>query len=298
MKRLLCLMTMIVAMTNAGTAAAEEFNPVVGKVGQFVLREADMERLVAQQPSEIQQGMEDPARRTALVRQILLAKGVAARARKAGFDRKPEIKEQLSYLVDNFLAQEYVRTVILADVAVPEEKLREYYTSHQAEFTVPPEVTARHIFFGIPDDATAERKKEVRGKAERILSQLLKGEDFEQLAREVSEDAETAAKGGQLGVITPGKTNSPGFEEALFPLKKGETSGVVETEFGFHIVRVDERKEQRTATYDESRGYILNILQGEAEQKKALEFLELITKEDGLEIPLEKAADGKEAAGK
>lgn len=296
MKLSRCGLALMFVAVMAKYGAAEEFNPVVGKVGDVVLREADVERLVGQQPAEVRRGLDEPAQRAAFVRQILLTKAAAARAKKAGFDRKSEVKEQLSYLVDAFLAQEYVRTVILADVTVSDVQLKEYYAAHQADFAVPPEVKARHIFFAVPDGTTPERKKEVREKAERVASQLAKGEDFERLAREVSEDAETAAKGGSLGIITPGKTNSPEFEAAVFALKQGETSGVVETPFGFHIIKVDERQEQRTATLEESRTYIRELLKGEAEQKKAQEFLEMAAKEGGLEIPAEKPTDAKGAA--
>lgn len=118
--------------------------------------------------------------------------------------------------------------------------------------------------------------------------QIRKGEDFDRLARDYSQDTETAAKGGKLGVISPGKTNSREFENALFSLKKGETSGVVETPFGLHIIRVDEKKEQRTASLDEARGYIENLLKGQYEQRKAQEFLDLVAKEGEMDVTGEK----------
>ena len=269
-------------------AIAEEFNPVVGKIGEFVLREADLERLVSHQSPEIQKSLADPGQRALFVRQILLTKGAAERAKKDGFHRTPDIKEQLSYLVDNYLAQEYIRKTVLAKVTVPDEDIRQYYKEHQDEFHLPPEAEARHIFFELADDIAPEKKREIRGKAEAILVQIRKGEDFDRLARDHSEDAETAAKGGNLGVISPGKTNSREFEGALFSLKKGETSGVVETPFGFHIIRVDEMTEQRTASLEEAQSYIENLLKGQYEQLKAQEFLDMVAKEGGMDVAGEK----------
>lgn len=130
----------------AVNAVAEEFNPVVGKIGEFVLREADLERLVSHQSPEIQKSLADPGQRAVFVRQILLTKGAAERAKKDGFHRTPEIKEQLSYLVDNYLAQEYIRKTVLAKVAVPDEDIRQYYKEHHDDFLLPPEAEARHIF--------------------------------------------------------------------------------------------------------------------------------------------------------
>lgn len=269
-------------------AVAEDFNPVVGKIGEFVLREADLERLVSHQSPEIQKSLADPGQRASFVRQILLTKGAAERAKKDGFHRTPEIKEQLSYLVDNYLAQEYIRKTVLAKVTVPDEEIRQYYKEHQGDFLLPPEAEARHIFFELPDDIAPEKKREIRDKAEAVLVQIRKGDDFDRLARDHSQDAETAAKGGNLGVISPGKTNSREFESELFSLKKGETSEVVETPFGFHIIRVDEMKEQRTASLEEAWGYIENLLKGQYEQRKGQEFLDLVAKEGGMDVAGEK----------
>ena len=272
----------------AVNAVAEEFNPVVGKIGEFVLREADLERLVSHQSPETQKSLADPGQRALFVRQILLTKGAAERAKKDGYHRTPEIKEQLSYLVDNYLAQEYIRKTVLAKVTVPDEDIRQYYKEHKDEFLLAPKAEARHIFFELADDIAPEKKLEIRDKAEAILVQILKGEDFDRLARDHSEDAETAAKGGNLGVISPGKTNSREFEGALFSLKKGETSGVVETPFGFHIIRVDEMTEQRTASLEEAQSYIENLLKGQYEQLKAQEFLDMVAKEGGMDVAGEK----------
>jgi parvulin-like peptidyl-prolyl isomerase len=268
---------------------AEEFNPVVGKAGDFVLRDADLGRLIGYQPPQVQKVLQDdPAKRAEFVRELLLTRVVAEKAQASGFDNKPEIKEQLGYVVDQFLAREYLDKVVAADVTVPETDMKKYYREHEKDFLLPESVKARQIFFEVPKDATPEVKGKARAKAEELLAMLGKGEDFAKLAKEYSQDADTAAKGGEIGWVSPGKTNSKEFEKALFSLKAGETSGVVETPFGFHIVKIDERREKRTATFDEAREYIMNRLKGDLAQKKSIEFLEKISKDSGLEVAGEK----------
>ena len=271
-----------------GAAFAEEVNPVVGKAGDFVIRQADLERLIASQPPEAQKQLQSEQARAEFVRQLLLTKAVAARAKKEGFDRKPEVKERLSYVIDQYIGSEYLRRVVTADVTVPDEELKKYYNEHEKEFVVPEKIRVRHIFFAADKDATAEAKEKARGKAEKVLELLRKGGDFAKLAGEYSEDTDTAAKGGELGYLSPGKTNSAEFEKAAFALKSGEVSPVVETPFGYHIIKVDERQEQRTATLDETREYIRNLLKGQLEQKKAQVFLDRLAKDAGVEVFPEK----------
>lgn len=279
------LLSITFTVLVAGPAVAEEVNPVVGRVGDFVLREADLERLIIyQSPEALQKLQADPARRAAFVRQLLLTKATAARSRKEGFDKKPEVKEQVGYVIDNYLAEAYLRKVVTANVTVPEEELKKYYAEHEKDFVVPRSARVRHIFFEVPPEAAAEQREKTRAKAEAVLKKLKEGADFAVVARASSEDADSAAKGGDLGVLSPGKTNSEEFENAVFALKAGETSPVVKTPFGYHIIRVDERTEQRTAGFDEAKDYIRTVLKGEFEQKKAQEFLDRLAKEAGLEV--------------
>lgn len=264
---------------------AEELNPVVGKAADFVLREADLDRLVANLSPETQKVVkESPEQRAMFIRQILLTKATAAKARKEGFDRKPEVREIISNLMDQYLAQEYLTRVVTATITVTDDELKKYYSEHLAEFQVPEAVKVRHLFISSPKDSAVELKEKARAKADELLLRIRKGEDFATVATAHSEDSDSAQKGGDLGYITARKTNSLEFEKVVFALKAGETSSVVETPFGYHIIRVDDRKEKRTATLEEAREYLTNLLKDEIRKKKANEFFELVTKETGLEV--------------
>jgi peptidyl-prolyl cis-trans isomerase C len=279
------LLALSIGMLLAGRVDAEDLNPVAGKTGDFVLREADLDRLLSNLSPEVQKSIENsPEQRSNFIRQFLLTKATASRARKEGFDRKPEVKELLSNLIDQFLAQEYLNKVVIANITITDDELKKYYAEHENEFLVPEAVKARHIFIASSKDSAVELKEKARLKAEVILEKIRKGEDFAKTAREQSEDADTAAKDGDLGYITEGKTNSLEFEKAVFALKSGETSNIVETPFGYHIIRIDDRKEKRTATLDEAKDYMTNLLREEQKKKKAQEFVEMLTRETGLEV--------------
>jgi parvulin-like peptidyl-prolyl isomerase len=286
--RIMVLMVVFWILT-AFVASAEEINPVVGKSGAVSLRESDLKRLISYQSPEVQKKLQDePEQRVILVRQLLTTNAIATKARSEGFDKKPEVMEQLGYLIDQFLAQEYLVKVVTTSVTVPDEDLKRYYKEHQQVFLLPEKITARHIFIEVSKESGPEEKAKAQARADGILLRLKKGEDFDKLAKEMSDDADTAAKGGALGVIAPGKTNSEEFEKAAFALKSGEISAVVATPFGYHIIKVDERQEQRTASFEEAREYITLILKRELEQKKAQEFMEKTMKEAGVEVFAEK----------
>jgi len=269
----------------AGTLSAEETNPILGKTSDFVLREADLDRILAGQPPAVLKRIQDaPQQRVAIVREILIKKAVVARAKKERFDKKPEIKEQLSYVFDDFISREYLAKVVTAGVTVAEDELKKYYREHEKDFLLPEQITVRHILIAAPKEATPQEREQARGKAETILQRLNKGEDFAKLAKENSEDPISAPKGGELSPITLGKTNSEEFEKAAFALKPGELSGIVTSSYGFHIIKLEQRQEKRTAPFEEAREYISNKLKSELEQKKVREFLEQAVKDAGMEI--------------
>ena len=297
MKRKLILPLALLLSTAAAVALADEINPVVGRVGDFTMRETDLERIIATQSPQVQKQLQEkPELKNSLVRDILIKRAIAAKARKEGLDRKPEFKEQLAYLIDDFLSREYLLKVVLANLKVSEEEMQKYYKEHEKEFQLTESVKARHIFFPASVKASPEERAKARAKADEALARLKKGDDFVKLAAELSEDADTAKKGGDLGAIAPGKTNSEAFEKAAFALKSGETSGVVETPFGFHIIRAEEKTDKRIATFDESRAYIEALLKRDLEQSKGEEFIVRLLKESGLEVVGEKPATAAEPA--
>lgn len=268
-----------------GISHAEEINPVVGKTSDFIIRSVDLERLVAGQSPDVQKRFQDdPEQRVNLVKQLLTQKAVVAKARKEGFDKKPDFKEQLSYVVDDFITREYLAKVVAASAVTREEDLKKYYKEKESTFVILEKIKLRHILLEVSKALKDDERSKVLKRAEAALQRVKKGEDFAAVAKDVSEDKDSAARGGELGTISPGSTSSEEFEKAAFALKAGEVSGVVTTPFGFHIIKVDERIEKRTASFDEAKEYITGKVRAESENRKVQEFIEQVTKESGLEV--------------
>ncbi len=139
-----------------------------------------------------------------------------------------------------------------------EAAIQSYYQQNLEEYRVQNRVHVEHILLKTTGKTDAE-VAEIRKKAEDVLAKARKGGNFEELAKQYSEDDTTKAKGGDLGWIIRGQT-VPEFEQAAFALKPGEVSGLVKSMFGFHIIKMIEREEARTRSLDEVKGTIVPIL--------------------------------------
>jgi len=125
------------------------------------------------------------------------------------------------------------------EVTFTEEELQKYYRRHLDRYETPEQVKASHILIKVPNNADAKLKETKLALAEKILQEVRSGKDFAELARKKSDDPGSASKGGSLGYFTRGTMVEP-FEKAAFTLKPGEVSDVVESPFGFHIIKVEE----------------------------------------------------------
>lgn len=143
----------------------------------------------------------------------------------------------------------------LGGITITDDQIKQYYGSHTKEFERAESVRARHI---LVEDANA---------AADILKKIKIGADFAQMAKEFSEDP-TKANGGDLGYFEKGRM-IPEFESAAFALKPGEVSNIVKTQFGYHIIKVEDRKPPYTESLEEAKEKIRNRLATEQAQAKA-----------------------------
>jgi peptidyl-prolyl cis-trans isomerase D len=144
---------------------------------------------------------------------------------------------------------------VLESVEVTEADLRTAYDNSLAEFTVPDQVRARHILFRLPPNPDEATVAEVRAEAEQVLEEIRAGGDFAALAETNSDDTATASAGGDLGWFGRGRM-APEFEEMAFALDIDAVSDLVQTSFGFHIIRVDGDRPEQVRPFEEVRGQL------------------------------------------
>lgn len=154
-------------------------------------------------------------------------------------------------------------------VSVPDAKIRDYFEKHKSEYDQPAEVRASHILVQFPENATEEQKLTAKLKAENLRGQIVKGGDFAEVARNNSQDPGSAAQGGDLGFFKAGMM-VPEFEKAAFALKTGEMSQPVASTYGYHIIKVTDRREAKPAVLAAVRGKILDVLKEEEARRLML----------------------------
>jgi peptidyl-prolyl cis-trans isomerase C len=185
---------------------------------------------------------------------------------------------RISLEVSKFLEAE-----VASRVAVTDGEIDAFYKQNLDRFKQGETVHARHILIGMPQNPPPETKKQARQAAQAVMAQLKRGVPFEDVAKKVSSDTGSAKNGGDLGFFPKGQM-TPAFEQAAFALKPGQTSGLVETPFGFHIIRVVERRDARTAPFEEVSGQIKEFLTQGQREKKLDDFVTQIKTKAKIEI--------------
>jgi len=189
-------------------------------------------------------------------------------ANRAQFETKESIDVQLLALTLDDVARQ---------ISVPPAELQSYYEQNRASFTEPEQRRASHILLTVGEGGSAKDKDAARKLAQELLARIkARPDDFAKLAQEYSKDPGSAAKGGDLGFFGRGMMVKP-FEEAAFGLKPGDTSDIVESEFGLHLIRVSEVKGGAVAPFEQVRGKIEATFRQQQAQKKFAEAAEQFT---------------------
>jgi peptidyl-prolyl cis-trans isomerase D len=139
---------------------------------------------------------------------------------------------------------------------VSDAQVQQYYSQHQQQFQVPEEVRVRHILIRVAPNADAKTDAAAKQKAEDILQQLQHGADFATLAKKDSQDPGSQAQGGELGFLQRG-TTAPEFDKTAFSTPVGQLSGVFKTQFGYHILQVEEKHEAHLKPLSEVHSMIV-----------------------------------------
>ena len=270
-----------------GTAQAGE-DEVLARIGDTKITRSDLQRIVGYYDPEKQKVLrENPTFQATVLQRIVQGMVMARKAKESGLDKQDNIKEQLELLTNDFLATEYVKKEVLDKLKAPETDLKLYYDTHKEEFSTPELIKVRQIFVKVDASANEKQKTEAKQKAEGILRKIKDGEDFGKLATEFSDDTLSKAKGGDMGYISKGKI-MPEFENVAFALKPGEVSEVVTTGLGYHILKVDEKKEAVLEPFEKIKDKVKERVLADYRQKKVAEFFSKSMEDAKAEIYIDK----------
>ncbi len=194
---------------------------------------------------------------------------------------QPKVQQQVAIM-------EFLEKELAGKATVSDQDAKTFYDKNPQMFKTQadPEdaIRASHILVMVPKDATAQQKAEAKKKIEDILAQIQKDKSkFEELAIAMSDCPSGKQAKGSLGSFRRGAMVKA-FEDAAFALKEGELSGVVETEFGYHIIRRDARQEAKAIPFEEVKENLINFLKRQKLEEANLAYMEQLLKDNKVEF--------------
>jgi len=252
--------SLLAVSLGSASLSAQEPGDVVAKVGDAEITEADMAFAAQDLGQELQRF--PPAQWRKLLLDVMIDMELMAQAaREAGLDKDPDFQKQLEFLEMRALRNAYLGEKINGDIS--DEDVQAAYEKEFADYEGPEELNARHIL--VTDKAEAEA----------IIKELDEGADFAALAREKS-TGPSGPNGGSLGYFTKGQMVKP-FEEAALALEPGSyTKEPVETQFGWHVIKLEDKRRQEKPALEEIAQGLRQQLMREAYDARMAELKDQI----------------------
>jgi peptidyl-prolyl cis-trans isomerase C len=282
------LALLIIVFSCSGIAHADK-KEVLAQIGNKTITSADLEMLIGFYP-EHQRALirGNPENREAFIKDLVTIMVVSNAAKKKGYEKNKAIKRQVQLIKDQLLANAYLTKEIIEKVTVSDQDVQDFYGKNRKLFEKPEQARARHILVAVKQGAADDVKAAAKKKAEELLDRVRKGEDFAKLAGEFSDDPGSKQKGGDLGFF-PKNSMIPEFDKAAFALEPGGISGVVETSFGYHIIKVEEKKKAELPPYETVKEEARSLALQAARQERVGRFIDKSFKEAGVKFYLKPA---------
>ena len=237
----------LLALTGCGKQAGKsetkkDSSPVLAEVNGVAITKAQYDTEMKNLPPQLQPMAQSPEGRKELLESMIIREIVYQDAQKQGIEKSPEFQERLDEVKKKLLVEIDLKKKLDAEIKLTDDELKKVYEQYKEKFKTGEQIRASHIL--VKDEKTAQD----------VLAQVKKGGNFSDLAKKYSTDS-TSAKGGDLGWFDKGKM-VPEFDAAAFGLKDGETSGIVKTNFGYHIIKVIGKRPAGYAPFDEVKDQI------------------------------------------
>ena len=291
-KARLAIVLLALAFAATGPARAQAPATAPGTVlmsnSLASVTQAEYDAEIKKLPPDLREGFSNnPRRVNDLLVRMLVQKSLATQARAAKLDVRPDVATRLALEVDRFLAGIEVERIEAAanaefdaSIARQEARARELYLVDKARFMTAPQVSATHILFDTKKHGSDAAKKLALDARAKIAA----GADMAKLAREVSEDPTAPNNGGALGFFSE-KEMDPGFGAAAFALAKpGDLSEPVQSQFGWHIIRLDDKRPSTLKTYEQARDEIMAALRKRNADQKREEAIAAVRRDPKTEV--------------
>jgi peptidyl-prolyl cis-trans isomerase C len=245
----------LIAASGLAHAQAPAGDPLIAKVNGVEIHQSDLalaeEDIGQNVPAKDEQGRRDYLINF-LTDMILLSK--EAEAKKV--PDTPEFKRRIAFARNKALMDTVLQEA--SKGATTEANLHKVYDDATKQMGAEQEVHARHILFRVVNPADDAASKAAETKVKAVIERVKKGEDFNKLANELTEDPSGKANGGDLGYFTK-EQMVPEFSEVAFKLDKGQVSAPVKTQFGWHVLKVEDKRQRQAPAFDTVRDQVENF---------------------------------------
>ncbi len=233
---------------------------VLAKINNTEITLSDFNERLKEYPSVAHGGTLDLETKKGFLDNLIVRELLYQESLRTGLDKEKETAAILEEMKKRILVEKLFKKELEEKIKITEEEIKKYYDEHPEEAKAPFETRASHILLKSREEADMVQKK------------LKAGSKFEDLAKTHSIDTGSKIRGGDLGFFRSG-VMVPEFEEAALKLKKGEIGDVLETRFGFHIIKVTDKREGKSKTYDEAK---MELEQSLLKKKKKEKFDNLV----------------------
>ncbi|GAB4542367.1 MAG: peptidylprolyl isomerase [Thermodesulfovibrionia bacterium] len=242
---------------------------VIAKVNNAQITKEDFMREMSRIPDWAKERFSGKEGKEQFLDELIKRELLYQEAERLGLSKDKEFLEKVEEFKRMTLLSTLLKKEVEDKAVVAEAEIKEYYDKHPQEFRTD-QVRASHILVEKEDEAKA------------IIERLKKGEDFSKIAESLSKDPGSASRGGDLGFFGRGRM-IPEFEEVAFSLKPGEVSQPLKTRFGYHIIKVTEKKEGDILPFEQVKDKINNKLISEKQRKLFESLIERLTKDSKIE---------------
>jgi len=273
---------------QGGTEAKKDAGKgvVLAEVNGAAITDTDFYKEQESLPPYLKPMTETPEGKKEMLDTMVVRELILQQAQKDGIDKSPAVAAKLEDLKKRVIVEAFLKKKVEESANISDAELQEFYKKNQDKFKTGDQIRASHILV------------KTEGEAKEIQKQLQGGASFEELAKKHSIDG-AAPKGGDLGWFGKGSM-LPDFEKVAFGLKEGETSGIVQTKFGYHIIKLTGKRPAGPRSFEEVKDQIREAMVPERQQetfKKLKEELKkgakLSIKEDALKGLQSKAPEAK-----
>jgi len=253
MKRIMIL-ALLIAFIAVMAGCGNKDNRILAKVNGEVITVKDFNDRISKLPKQYQDIVKSQKKN--YLDDLIMEKLLYKEALKENIDKEKETQDIISEATKKIIIARLVEKEVEKKVRVSDEEVKKYYDEHSEEFMLPERWRASHILVDTVDEANA------------IKQNLAQGASFEELAKEKSKDP-TRAAGGDIGYFSKGQL-VPEFEEECFKLETGEVGNVVKTQFGYHIIKLTDKKNPEVQPFDS----VKDMVRRELERSKKKELLD------------------------